>query len=304
MVRSAYDLQKLRIEFGNRLCAQFKSKLGGKPSKKESETIDEEGQSLLNELKVRFRKLTEGVAKELPSKRAWKGDELISSYTEAILLHNYLTLERNESSQFRRLESTLEEFPIYNEFLLKVKGCGPAMSAVVISEIDIEKAKYPSSLWAYSGLDVVTNNGDDHRGRSRRKEHLRQIDYLDKDGKPAKRLGITFNPLLKTKLTGVLGPCLIKAGSDYKIIYDNYKHRLENHPKWSAVSKAHRHNAAIRYMVKTFLCDLYAIWRKLEGLPTSPTYAEAKLGLKHHAKSPDKPNDHERAKTLEKSKKA
>ena len=70
MVRSAYDLQKLRIEMGNRLVAQFKSKLGGQPSKKESDTIDEEGQDLLNELKAHFRKLTEGVAKELPTKRA------------------------------------------------------------------------------------------------------------------------------------------------------------------------------------------------------------------------------------------
>ena len=133
------------------------------------------------------------------------------------------------------------------------------MSAVVISEIDIAKARYPSSLWAYAGLDVVAT---DWKGRSRHKEHLRQISYISKDGKPATRLGITFNPLLKTKLTGVLGPCFIKAGSDpYKTIYDGYKHRLESHPKWSASTKAHRHNAAIRYMIKRFLCDLYAAWR-------------------------------------------
>jgi hypothetical protein len=31
MTRSAYDLQKLRIEMGNRLCAAFKSKLGAEP---------------------------------------------------------------------------------------------------------------------------------------------------------------------------------------------------------------------------------------------------------------------------------
>jgi Transposase IS116/IS110/IS902 family len=281
MVRSAYDLQKLRIEMGNRLVAQFKSKLGGQPGKKEIETIDDEGQDLLKDLKVSFAKLTEGVAKELPSKRNWKGDELITSHAEGILLYNYITLERNEAKQFRLLVATLDEFPIYTEFLQRIRGCGPTMSAVVISEIDIAKARYPSSLWAYAGLDVVAT---DWKGRSRHKEHLRQISYINKDGKPATRLGITFNPLLKTKLTGVLGPCLIKAGSDpYKTIYDGYKHRLESHPKWSASTKAHRHNAAIRYMIKRFLCDLYAAWRPLENLETSPEYAEAKLRITHRA---------------------
>ena len=285
MVRSAYDLQKLRIEMGNRLVAQFKSKLGGKPDKKETETIDDEGQDLLKDLKARFKKLTEGVAKELPSKRAWKGDELITSYTEGILLYNYITLERDEARQFRLLEGTLDEFPIYTQFLRNVRGCGPTMSAVILSEIDIAKARYPSSLWAYAGLDVVAAAADQEwKGRSRHREHLREIEYTNKDGKVAKRLGITFNPLLKTKLTGVLGPCLIKSGSQpYKAIYDGYKHRLESHPKWAARTKAHRHNAAIRYMIKRFLCDLYAAWRPLEGLPASPEYAAAKLHLTHRA---------------------
>ena len=268
---------------GNRLCAQFKAKLGGKPSKKEEETIDEEGRGLIDDLKARFKKLTEGVVgKEgLPSKRKWKGDGLITDYSEAVLIDNYIALERNEATQFRRLESVLDDFPVYTEFLKGVRGCGPAMSGVVIGEIDIAKAQYPSSLWAYAGLDVVVN-GDESRGRSRRKEHLREVDYIDKDGKPAKRVGITFNPFLKTKLTGVLGPCLIKASSEpYRGIYNGYKARLENHPKWKDRTKAHRHNAAIRFMIKRFLCDLYAAWRGLEGLPVSEEYSLAKLGLQH-----------------------
>lgn len=43
----------------------------------------------------------------------------------------------------------------------------------------------------------------------------------------------------------------------------------------------HRKNMAIRYMVKVFLKDLWVAWRTLEGLPVTPDYAEAKLGLKH-----------------------
>ena len=46
-------------------------------------------------------------------------------------------------------------------------------------------------------------------------------------------------------------------------------------------SKAHRHNAAMRVMVKAFLLELYKQWRPLEGLPVVPPYAEAVLGRTH-----------------------
>ena len=44
---------------------------------------------------------------------------------------------------------------------------------------------------------------------------------------------------------------------------------------------------AIRYMIKQFLADLYNAWRPLEGLEVAPTYAEAKLGIKHRQGRPD-----------------
>jgi hypothetical protein len=277
MVRSAYDLQKLRVEMGNRLCATFKHKLGYTAGEKEEHSLGKEEMKLLKELKVRFAKLTTGVARALPSKREWKGDGIISSYAEGCLIAEYLALEKSEVSQFNRLEGVLEEFPIYNEFLVKVRGCGPAMSAVIIAEIDIGKAAYPSSLWKFAGLDVSEGSG-----RSRRKEHLRSVEYIDKNGKAATKLGITFDPFLKTKLVGVFGPCLIKGKSEpYAQIYKDYKQRLEHHPKWAERSKGHRHNAAVRYMVKRFLADLYVAWRGLEGMRISPEYNEAKLGIKH-----------------------
>ena len=47
--------------------------------------------------------------------------------------------------------------------------------------------------------------------------------------------------------------------------YDNYKNRLENSPAHTEKSKGHRHNMAIRYMVKMFIIDLYKVWRTVEG---------------------------------------
>ena len=94
--------------------------------------------------------------------------------------------------------------------------------------------------------------------------------------------GITFNPFLKTKLVGVLGSSFLRAGENvYSTIYRDYKNRLENHPKHIDKSKGHRHNMAVRYMVKQFLVDLHSAWREIEGYPATLTYQEAKLGHKH-----------------------
>ena len=273
-MRGAYDLQKLRIMTGNRIAANFKAKLGQKPSEKE-ETIDEQGQAILSEIRLSYKKLTDGL-KSFPRQATFKGDELISNYTELSLIHEYIEMEKIENSHFTKLKNALKDFAIWNDFLEGVKGCGPAMAGIIISEIDIEKAQYPSSLWAYSGFDVA----GDGKGRSRKKEHLREVEYTDKDGKPAKRVGITFNPWLKTKLY-VLATLFIKSSGPYRESYDNYKNRLEHHISWIDKTKAHRHNAAMRYMIKRFLVDLYKKWRELEGLPVAPEYSEAKLGKEH-----------------------
>ena len=278
IVRGAYDIQKNRIQTGNRLVGNFKAKLGQAPSEKE-DTIDKEGQQILHNIRRSHKLLTEGVA-SFPRQSTFKGDEVISDYTELCLVDNYLELEQQEKSHFRRLGNILKDYPIYNSFLAGVTGVGPAMAGVIISEIDITKAEYPSSLHKYAGLDVAS----DGQGRSRKKEHLEDSEYTDRDGKVQTKKGITFNPFVKTKLVGVLGSSFIKQSPDkckYRKIYDDYKHRIENMDAHKEKSKGHRHNMAVRYMIKMFLIDLYNEWRSIEGLPVAPTYTEAKLGKVH-----------------------
>ena len=278
IVRGAYDIQKNRIQTGNRLVANFKAKLGQAPSEKE-DTIDADGQQILANLRRSHKLLTEGVA-TFPRQATFKGDEVISSYTELCLVANYLELEEQEKTHLRRLGHILKDYPIYNNFLAGTTGVGPAMAGVIISEIDITKAEYPSSIHKYAGLDVAK----DGQGRSRRKEHLEDSEYVDADGVVQIKKGITFNPFLKTKLVGVLGSSFIKQSPDkckYRKVYDDYKHRLENMDAHKEKSKGHRHNMAVRYMIKIFLIDLYNEWRALEGLPVAPTYTEAKLGKVH-----------------------
>lgn len=60
----------------------------------------------------------------------------------------------------------------------------------------------------------------------------------------------------------------------YGKIYDDYKNRLEQNPVHQDKTPLHRHNMAIRYMVKMLLIDLYNAWRPLEGLLIAAPYHE------------------------------
>jgi hypothetical protein len=313
ITRGAYDLQKLRIMTGNRVVGNFRAKLGQAPGTKASDVLDEDAKQVLADLKRRHRRITDAIigagtqpkrrrrtpvpvvvdgeaVTPTPSEEGFVGDEVISTFTEYALVSGYIELERVETEHFRRLETALNEVPIYTEFLSKVRGIGPAMAGVIVSEFDIHRAKYPSSLWAYAGLDV----GPDGLGRSRRREHLVKRQYKNAKGEDAERDSITYNPWLKTKLMGVLAPSFLKSKSPYADHYKNYRHRIESDPartikdkpgfsKENEWSKMRRHEAAMRYAIKMFLIDLYKAWRALEGLEVHPPYSEAKQGHVHKA---------------------
>lgn len=227
-VRGVYDEQELRIQMGNRIVANFKSKLGIKPGTKEDES-SVEAKKILRTLRLTHDRITDGVS--LSRRRKFEYDGVISNYAELCLINQYIQMLEHEETSFRNLEAILDEMPIWTQYLKGVKGIGPAMGAVIVSEFDIHKAKYVSSLWKYAGLDV----GDDGRGRSRRKEHLEESEYTDRNGEVKTKMGITFNPFLKTKLVGVLGSSFLKSKSPFSDVYYDYRRRLENmaaHATW------------------------------------------------------------------------
>ncbi len=84
MVRGAYNLQKLRIQMGNRIVGNFKAKLGQEPGKKEDE-LDAAGKLILVNLRRSHKKLTDGV-KTFPRYAMFTGDDLNSTYTELCLI--------------------------------------------------------------------------------------------------------------------------------------------------------------------------------------------------------------------------
>lgn len=378
MVRGSYDLQKIRIQMGNRITGNFKAKLGMTQDGMSEKELAKAEKKILDTLRASYRRITDGIVTEggavegkLPTAKKFKGDEIISTYTELVLVDQYMTLLRDEEAHFAKLGKVLAGIPIYDEFLSDVRGIGPAMAGVIISEIDITKAEYPSSLWKYAGLDAVTigkyvddsgkehivsnreidlyfDDGDYNRpmlmhgkyqvrfeqvGRSRRDFCLVERQYKTKEGNDAVRNSITFNPFLKTKLVGVLGTSFLRAGismvdgkkvgaakrlelakfegfapnedsdvdvdqqviqflktkghdvkvepSPYAVSYYDYRNRLDNDPRHIGKTEAHKHNMAIRFMVKRFLVDLYTKWRRLEGLHVAPEYSIGKLGMVH-----------------------
>jgi len=275
IVRGVYDVQKLRIQTGNRVVANFRAKLGIPPGKEDSKEI----KRMMRLLKADYDKITDAIVAKSKLMTDFPGTELISSFTEYALMDFYLNMIEREAALFHDLKRIVEAQPLWKNFLQDVKGCGPAMAGVILAEIDIYNAKYPSSLWKYAGLDVAL----DGKGRSRRKEHLIKVKYKDKNGEDKEKDSITFNPFLKTKLMGVLAGSFLKAKSPYRELYDGYKHRLEHHAVYGKKEETpgHRHNMALRYMVKRFLVDLHTNWRRIEGLPVHEEYAVAKLGYTH-----------------------
>lgn len=174
---------------------------------------------------------------------------------------------------------------LWKAYLSQVKGVGEAMAAVIISEFDIEKATTVSKMWQFAGM----NPGEVY-GKLRKKGELVTTTTKIRGDKRTKGFLCPYNQFLKSKLLGVLGPSFIKCNSPYRDFYDNMKHRYES-MDWGTASKnptdksrpkaGHQHNAALRYMVKRFLVDLYIAWRTLEGLEVRPPYQEEYLGKVH-----------------------
>lgn len=200
------------------------------------------------------------------------------------------TLNMLEKAELKNINRLCKGEKIY-KWLREQKGIGPTMAGCILSEVDIEKAQTVSALWKYAGLHVV-------------------------DGKaphPVKGQKLGYNAWLRTKLVGVAADCMIKANSPWRKFYDDYKLRKqsmsldvcmgcegtkkakkgENKGKkckncngkgknapWGE-SDGHRHRAAIRYMMKMFLQEMWITWRTLEKLPVTAPYAEAVLGRVH-----------------------
>ncbi len=273
MVRGIYDLQKMRIQSGNRVAINFKDKLKQTVdmSTMDPEKKDKYLNGILKRLLKDYSRITDAIVNEeyeaeeengdveykmartLIKKKEFKPEGLIDDYNELTLVDQYVRILGVEEESFKQLGGVLMNFPIYTEFLSKIDGVGPKISGVLISEINIYKATYVSSIWKYAGLDVISigvytdDKGKEikiphreyeelltaresfdspiiykgyvvkemHVTASKKNEALVEQTYINKDKEQDVRLSITFNPFLKSKLIGVLGPSFLKSTKTY-----------------------------------------------------------------------------------------
>ena len=178
---------------------------------------------------------------------------LIKSYAE-----EFQRLEKNIAKDIEKAVKGHAMFPWFKS----VKGIGPILSAALITNIDIERAQHPSSIWKYCGLAVDLDTGEAE--------------------KRVKGKKIEYNPFMK-KTCWLIGESFVKTRGKYRTIYDTSKaYYQKKYPKEVPVkgtkrikyTKGHIHSMAKRRAVKHFLADMYAEWRTIEGLPTSTLFAE------------------------------
>ena len=236
------------------------------------------------------------------------------------MLGGYLDeLVAAEKRAYADIEEHLASIPFYVEHVEgKYKGLGPTMSAVILAECNIVRQDTPSKMWAFLGLapvpamrcklcQAVVKDGEaantfmhtphgDWKPKPpkpdepppkplppcvKEKEVLSALEVFasGKTMRPEKGKKLPYNAWARTKVVGVMGGNLLKANSPWRKAYDDYKHRKAS-SGWGR-SDGHRHNAAIRYMVKMVLLDIWKNWRAFEGLEVRPSYQEEKLGHTH-----------------------
>lgn len=212
-----------------------------------------------------------------------------------------------EDSILRDIKIQLRKMPFYREYLKAFEGVGEIGASIILSQIDIKKADTVSKVWAFAGLapvpcrrcktchNVVEEDGGSYKHVAYAKFRTAKQDASEtakacplktltesdtyesaKTMKPTKGEKLPYNAWLRSKLVGAVGSAQITNNTKWRKVYDDYKHRKLTQG-WG-VSDGHRHNAAVRYMVKMMLLEIWKAWRAFEGLEVRPSYHEEKQG--------------------------
>lgn len=198
----------------------------------------------------------------------------------------------------------LNNHALYLQYLSKIRGIGPLLSAGLIAYIDdIEKFDHVSSLWQYSGY------GMNRYCNVCKKPTSIEVKY--ETGKTAKKLhpieecpicqGETI-PILQKRTPGYqsnwndrlkvlawkASTSFIKqpaAKSKYRKLYEKIKKsERRKHPEKivkngkTLFNDGHINNRTIRKVSKIFLAHLWQTWRRQQGLEATEPYAKQLLG--------------------------
>jgi len=226
-----------------------------------------------------------------------RGSDNAEPETHALLARWEERFQQLEDAANEDISFVIGDNPLV-ESMIQVKGVGQILAAKIIALVDIQKADTVSSLWSYAGYGLseywMDGDGSVKAPKSgwqwkKTSEDKKEKVFVEADQEPGWKLVVVrdravegwvlpYNRRLKTSLY-VLAGSFLKSNSPYRAIYDDAKaYYQEARPDWT---KAHRHNAALRKMMKVWLSHLWEVWRKMEGLPTREIYVQEKLGHTH-----------------------
>jgi len=171
---------------------------------------------------------------------------------ETPMSHHILAkLDELEADAEKTVVQMIKQEPVYTEYLERIKGIGPLVSAILISEIgSVDRFESISALWSYSGFAV--NNGQVQTRTA---------------GETA-----NWNHKIRACCIGVMVPNFIRlkghADCFGRVLYDRYKTFYQERDG-DTLSLLHIDNRAKRKVAKMFLSSLWLAWRTLDNLPIS-----------------------------------
>lgn len=138
-VRYFYDLQKTRIALGNRtddpeLYVISVDKKTGVEKRTKKKATQFQMDMALAQLVSSFEKDTLAIDENNIETPALA---ILDEEDRLFLRRQNLLLESLEADTLKRIQEEIKKYPIYSAFLTGVKGCGPTMSGVILSEIQM-----------------------------------------------------------------------------------------------------------------------------------------------------------------------
>ena len=245
LLRTYYDIQKLRIAVGNRIAVTEFTECPNKhviPLKRE----------------LRNKGVSETECPLCGAKA-----KVIKVDAPEVLKTIAGELEKLEAKIYRELSNLVKDHILWREYLSMVKGVGPAMAAYLISVLNPAKFETVSKMWKYCGLHVVCVEVPDNRTEY---PSVRRICHAPRrvEGEKA-----GYSPEARTMMWR-LGESFRKVGGVYRWFFEQfYQDSVKKHPDWT---KAHIIADARRRTVKLFLAHYHWVGRILLNLPVKLPY--------------------------------
>jgi len=185
-------------------------------------------------------------------------------------------LERKKVAKIKKFMKEYRKINIFVDAALNINGLKELTMALMLVYVDLEKARYPSSLVKYVGLHTPS--------------HERYKKGESGGGNKTLRTALHAFAISQNMGKGKINP------SAYGEVYDRRKAVTEVSEKitksypgagkklqemmWKDTKPGHRHADAFRAIIKHFLSDYWLVGRSILGLPTSPLYVSSVLGHK------------------------